>query len=78
MRFEASATTIARGTIFCWLNRKHNLTMAYLANGFVAIADQCRRGQEMARVIVAERKHSSRADERVPSGGIFILRAPFR
>jgi CubicO group peptidase (beta-lactamase class C family) len=44
------------GITFCWLNRKHNLTMAYLTNGFVGAADQYRRSQEMGRAIVGEKK----------------------
>ena len=44
------------GITFCWLNRKHQLTMAYLTNGFVAVADQYRRSQEMGRAIVADKK----------------------
>lgn len=44
------------GITFCWLNRKHNLTMAYLTNGFIAVADQYRRSQEMGRAITGEKK----------------------
>ena len=44
------------GITFCWLNRKHNLTMAYLTNGFIAVADQYRRSQEMGRAIVGDKR----------------------
>ena len=44
------------GITFCWLNRKHNLTMAYLTNGFIAVADQYHRSQEMGKAIVTDKK----------------------
>ena len=44
------------GITFCWLNRKHNLTMAYLTNGFIAVGDQYRRSQEMGSAIVADKR----------------------